>query len=65
MSPFDLFLRGPAAQSTMSGVLASAMDDIRMFVELLSDIHKRVCRIESILINERGNDPMEDNTDAG
>jgi hypothetical protein len=64
MSPFDLFLRGPAAQSTMSGVLASAMDDIRMFVELLSDIHKRVCRIESILINEQGDGPVEDNRDA-
>jgi hypothetical protein len=64
MSPLDLFFRGPAAPSSMSGVLASAVDDIRMFVALLSDIHKRVCRIESILMNERANDPAEDNKDA-
>jgi hypothetical protein len=64
MSPLDLFLRGPVAQSALGGALASAMGDIRMLVELLGDIHRRVCRIENLLINELLTDDTEDNTDV-
>jgi hypothetical protein len=64
MSPLELFLRGPMAQSALGGALASAMGDIRMLVELLGDIHRRVCRIENLLINELLTDDTEDNTDV-